>query len=284
MDLSSILYCQRVEEALCGYRANVHAARFRNFFTQLVEAGAKLVFFNDVRAVSAKEKSDKWLKDQDSIYANQIKLIDLINKRTPVMSEEIRKCVNLLNTRITNSIQSIIANLGEYIPVFNDIEYSALLASYCTDKDAFCVFTNDTDLLMFYGYWHYFAIKQINFINMTVLKYDKNALYAALKLTPPHLPLFATLCGNDIIDYEVLAMFHKQVISRYKSPSQTYFESIAKYVKNFHSISTDLSGKNLKFLASEVFAEEYVKYVEPLQKSINSYGYLNVIMFCFIFL
>lgn len=52
------------------------------------------------------------------------------------------------------------------------------------------------------GSWRYWSIKNINREKYTTLEYNKEALRAKLSLSMAQLPLFATLCGNDIVLYD----------------------------------------------------------------------------------
>lgn len=52
------------------------------------------------------------------------------------------------------------------------------------------------------GSWRYWSIKNINRDGYTTLEYNKEALRAKLGLSMAQLPLFATLGGNDIVQYD----------------------------------------------------------------------------------
>lgn len=78
------------------------------------------------------------------------------------------------------------------------------IAEYAASRQCMAILAQDSDFIIFHSAEYYFSMKHFDFNTMTTLNYDRNKLATYLGLEVYHLPLLATLLGNDIIDSEKL--------------------------------------------------------------------------------
>lgn len=118
------------------------------------------------------------------------------------------------------------------------------------------------------GEWRYWSVSpDYKYNRFTTTEYNRRALCQELRLSRQDMPLFSTLCGNDIIDYDDVEKFH---------------ESLGNYRRNFYNIALFL--KQMKKLDN--FNENYfielanriiphknpVETVELIKKSLKLYN------------
>ena len=111
----------------------------------------------------------------------------------------------------------------------HELEYEDSLYTSSPDQDgdkacvgfiqkynAFGILTNDTDFLIhqFSPEVSVLSIKHLNMETLDTKAYDRQKLVNYLGLSLNHLPLLATLKGNDIICFRKLTQFHRSLGDR----------------------------------------------------------------------
>lgn len=97
-----------------------------------------------------------------------------------------RNDLNIVKCFIFKIIQSVREADDEIIYMLNE-------------RKCFGVMAQDSDFVVAQGAFHYFSIKDLNINTMETIEYRRDYLCQKLSLQPSLLPIFATLCGNDVI-------------------------------------------------------------------------------------
>lgn len=267
---------QSSEEALCGFRSKIHTTRVRDFLGKLKEAGVEMVFFKDSRAIDM-DRHDKWLTRHTQHYKSQIGLFDLLKKCPPLkdLIRDNQKLIrNMGSVGVTTVLKECVRGFGTFIQVNEDIECDLVVAAYATENRALAIVSNDTDFLIQEGDWRFWSLNHICQKTFTTIEYNKAALRTDLGLSPGQMPLFATLSGNDYVGFEDVFKFHKSLENKFKQYER--HQNVAKFVRNYQFITTEMTSQDYIFLAKEVFNEEWEKFPHLLEKSFKSYSYETV--------
>lgn len=189
---------------LCGGRFNQVANLLENFFTKLVNLGARLVFFYDGPVQNT--KYDTWVKRQDEKYHKMLEIINAVDR-----GSDLGWIVNRLQHSIPNNTlypnRQIATKYGELM-VSVARECDQELAAYANQVGAIAIISNDTDFMIYKGFWQYWSAKDINFETLDTMQYNRVELVRNLGLSFKQMRLLATLGGNDVIQYEEVRHFH----------------------------------------------------------------------------
>ncbi|XP_058056291.1 uncharacterized protein LOC131207682 [Anopheles bellator] len=204
---------------LCGSQVMLCEQQAAQFFSQLVESGAELVFFWDGNVQA--NKYDTWLERQNDKYTRMITVIDAINQGQPLQRIATKHSFNIPpNTCL--QLKRIAESYGRVI-VSIHAECDQELAAYALEHEALAIISNDTDFLIFNGCWQIWSAN-IDLKTLRTLAFSKDALRWKLKLSIPAMAIWATLAGNDFYNYEQLKPFHDGL-------GQAKFLKLAQYVR-----------------------------------------------------
>lgn len=78
------------------------------------------------------------------------------------------------------------------------------IAEYAFRNKCMAILAQDSDFVIFNSANYYWSMKHFNLHRMTTKTYDRNILASILGITTNHLPLLASLLGNDVISYDDL--------------------------------------------------------------------------------
>lgn len=179
-------------------------------FKEFICAGAELVFFADGNVQPG--KIDLWLHRQDEKFIKSQNIFNLLGQGKTL--EEMTKYVDVNKEEFASMINS--ASVGKNLlkkygqlfePVSNDCDLE--LANYARDNNAFAVLSNDSDFLIYSGNWRVWNMQKLNYYQLTVVEYDKCALKSYLKLEQHQMPIYATLMGNDCLQFEICKVIIK---------------------------------------------------------------------------
>lgn len=226
MSIYNPVCAQDLAGLLCGGRYNKVAFTLEFFFTKLKNFGAQLVFYKDGPVQEIKTAT--WLQRQDRKYRDTMQIIDCIEQeRYPMKLEDlVNKFRNTISAITEYPFQRIAKQYGT-VHTAMDRECDQELAAYATANQALAVISNDTDFLIFEGNWRLWSSKDIDFQKFSTYEYNRTALVQSLQLNYKQMALFATLGGNDIVQYEEVRAFHIHLCQNNKK-----FYNLANYVRN----------------------------------------------------
>ncbi|XP_055608357.1 uncharacterized protein LOC129755755 [Uranotaenia lowii] len=207
---------------LCGIRFNWSYRYMERFFQRLKEAGAELVFFYD--GPVQEMKYDTWIQRQDEKYAKMIEIFDSIDQQISV-KEILKRFGARLPSCTFLPLVKLAKKHGNVHVTFSQ-ECDQALAIYASQVKALAIVSNDTDFLIFKGFWRYWS-SDINFETLTTYEYNRPLVVRTLGLTFYQMRLLATLGGNDIVHYEEVLEFHQKIAPNYKK-----FHAIAQFVRD----------------------------------------------------
>lgn len=207
---------------LCGGRFNQVAHLLEQFFKRLNQLGAKLVFFYDGPIQDT--KYDTWTQRQDDKYIKMMEIIESVDRLS-----DLAWMANRFRQSIPNNtlypVRQIAAKHGELmISIAKECDQE--LAAYANQVQAIAIISNDTDFMIYKGFWRYWSAKDINFDTLDTMEYNRLELVRKMGLSFKQMRLLATLGGNDIIRYEEVRHFH----SKLGNPRQK-FPRLADFVR-----------------------------------------------------
>ncbi|XP_046986810.1 constitutive coactivator of peroxisome proliferator-activated receptor gamma-like [Schistocerca americana] len=106
------------------------------------------------------------------------------------------------------------------------------IVDYARRHSCFGILARDTDFMIHAGIHYYFAVDRIKFPKLFTILYDSKNLADRLRLSEEHLPLFASLMGNDIVPLRKLREYHESVSSRGMYWYKDIALNIADYIRS----------------------------------------------------
>ncbi|XP_058825354.1 constitutive coactivator of PPAR-gamma-like protein 1 [Topomyia yanbarensis] len=243
---------------LCGGRYNQVEFLLNQFYTRLKGLDVSLVFYYD--GPVQQTKYDTWTKRQDNKYQDMIKITDAVK------SMDLRDIVMRFQASIpsctTYPVKSLAKKYGS-LKTSIERECDQELAAYANAVHAIAVISNDTDFMIFEGTWRYWSSKDLNLETLTTYEYNRAALVNHLQLTYKQMPLFATLGGNDIVQYDEVRRFHNMLNPR----QMPKFYKLANFVRQCSR------GESLQSVLSRAFGRAAVNddLMYRFQKSLEFY-------------
>lgn len=180
------------------------------------------------------------------------------------------KYVYILIRLISLIIFNFCINFNYFFQSYTSIrEADEEIAEYASAHNCFAILGQDTDYVILEGPHYYLSIAHLDLDMLTTRNYNRNILARNLNLITTQLPLFATLCGNDIISYEDLEIFHRRLPpgSRGRPPFHVLFPRVAKYVNRFPKDQNVV--RYLQQISMEVFSNR--KWEDKIKTSLFSY-------------
>lgn len=239
------------DEVILGGRHNVYLRTVTDFFTTLVENGAKLVFFCDGQVRS--EKMNEWCNRRNEEYQRSIYTLHAIDNGIHQMSDKRcgRGCKN-----IVNCLLKTVEQFGEIITT-SSTDCDAAIANYAVANNALAVIANDSDFLIYDGNWQFWDGNCFNLNRLTTKCFKRNILRRHLNLTSDEMKLFATMSGNDYTKH----------ILRNDYPNKTDFRKIANLCQ---SLRLTFDMKFYRLVTSQL-CEPTNDAIEIVKNSIESY-------------
>lgn len=252
---------------LCGVRHHL-LLRLKKTFDELKLYGIKIAFFRDGHgSKNNRKKHLQWFDRQNKTYKTQIEIFDKIIANEPVV--KILSSADELDSEVydltgsTNALTDICKKYDYYHKSFSN-DPDAVLAQFASRMNAMAVIAQDSDLIIFERTWQYWSVKCLNLQELTTLEYSRSALRKYVFLTQQQMHLWASLVGNDIIDYHLATAFHRHLgDAKYK------FKNVAKYVRQQKIQNMEKS--ELQSIIDYGFGSNSVVTTDLLAESIKSY-------------
>nr|XP_029717483.1 constitutive coactivator of PPAR-gamma-like protein 1 [Aedes albopictus] len=205
---------------LFGGRFNLAYAVMDEFLAKLKSLGARLEFFYDGPAQDAKNAT--WCERQDYRYTKMVELVAAVDRGAD-MDTLLNQYAMPLNFRYP--LRCIAKKYGEYrVAIAQECDQE--LATYATNVNALAIISDDSDFLIYKGTWKYWSSRQLELSTLFTMEYNRDALVRHLGLRYEQMPLFATLCGNDIMPYDVVKAFHYRL-----GQNRDKFPNIARFIR-----------------------------------------------------
>lgn len=84
------------------------------------------------------------------------------------------------------------------------MECDAEISKFALENDCLAILAQDSDFIIYEGAEYYWSMKNFDLDTMTTLNYDRIKLANSLRIPPQHLPLVASLMGNDVVPYDLV--------------------------------------------------------------------------------
>ncbi|XP_008475547.1 constitutive coactivator of peroxisome proliferator-activated receptor gamma-like [Diaphorina citri] len=221
----------------------------RNLYSKFNSLGIQLIaFFGNYKA---KDKRSVWIKKRYENVKRFIEIMNSIQSNTYDAEQDFQTSGSLFPSELCLTTAAIIKyELGQPIVhslTENDIE----IITYARKNNSFGILSQDTDFIIANAAVYYLSMRTFNMRDMTTCIYDSQGLATHLGLQLNQLPLFATLMGNDIMEYEVMKSFQFRVSERVGGKL-----NLNKYVRNIADLCRNVTCDN----------KGYPKYWNDTQK------------------
>lgn len=228
----SLVYVSQAstEEVLRGKCWGTILEGLKCFFDALVAEDMELIFFSDGYQVPKNEPN--WLSNKTKRYLEECQVIEDIQKGVDVTKHK----GHSKGTAVTvyrDFLEQNLKSYGKWLKIF-DKDVNIEMARYAKKHNVYAVFNDEIEFLVYPGHYRLWRVRNIKIDDFTTKEINKFNFRKALGLFPEHMPLFATLCGNDILTDEKLEAFHSSY------PEKDRFKSIAKYVSKVQSRDSEV--------------------------------------------
>lgn len=248
-----------MDDAICGGRYKKLLNTWRNMLATLKSTGCNLVFFNDLNIPTS--KIPELLKRRNEAFKTFTKLYDLIAEGQNDLGTLVKKIGKKALTTIFHDMAFVAQEYGEFYTSSKN-ESDCELASYAKQHDVMAIVSDDSDFLIYDGLWRLWSAGNMHFKHahqMYTTETNPDDLKYFLSLSSEQLPLFATLCGNDIT----------QPLSRkfddFFGARQQKFETVAQFVRD------QAPDYDIQRILTEIFGCVKNDTLELIENSINSY-------------
>jgi hypothetical protein len=255
------------KDALLGCKHEV-LDKYTKFLAKLKQQGVKLIF-----PLSYDNEIEERLKKFHS-YKDSIEVIDHIES-----DNNLESLSKFYGKEIANSLKAMHSVLRETLKgaaeEYGNIESFCIPQHHITlfyrklakDLNAFAILACDSNYIVAEGSWKYWASNELDFENLTVEEYDKQAVLDHLGLNFQQIPLFQALGGVLMSDEDLEIV---QGIFGFKA--SYLFKNLAHYINRSNLTSpptfTDLL-KTKRFIQNKSGQIPTVHFVGDLQKALR---------------
>lgn len=207
---------------LCGLRWLKLLERLENFLIRLRDVGCKMVFFIEDPLIE--QKTPDWLKHKTKEYKKMCNVLAQMKRgRKPEVLKDMVSQKRVLDLTKEFLYQRL-CKYGQWkrpLEADQDLE----CPRYAFENEAFAVFTENLDFLIYEGEYRVWFVNNIDFEQMTTRELHKVNFCKKLGLTTAQMPVFAMMCGNEVMKKCYLKEFHEKLEPGSK------LTAIAKYCK-----------------------------------------------------
>lgn len=243
----------------------------KEFIYAFLKEGAELVFFFDGPCVSS--KTETWIKRRLDTLEKIYNMLDDLSRGGRISNHE-NGHLFILPANLRFLSVYIAKKCG--CKVFNSVRECDLeIAEYAARNNCMAILAQDSDFVIFDSAKYYWSMKNFDFKKMTTLNYDRQKLASTLGITTSHLPLLATLLGNDIISFDELRPFHNRILNLQRKHNNKKWIDFAQLITRIsHFIKPipcgfTIDSQHLDSIAQKVFYDQSKASV--IQESLLSY-------------
>lgn len=240
------------------------------FLTELKKCGAELVFFFD-GSWSDQVNIEREAIEINKKYKMRQGLLRLIkskekgSNRLDNIQDENKSGINFAyNRNLISVVKGVCEKFGK-VSICEMYECDREIVSF-TIANPFVlgIFSDDSDYFIFPRNLRYFSTSSIVFNNetLTIKEYQRQKLRTELQLNDLQLIMFATLCGNDWMSFDVISSFHRKIRNAGNALKGTdgFIKDVARIVKEyFQHVTIDLDDLWMIFaqLLSDIAGKDY---------------------------
>ncbi|NWI64778.1 F120B protein, partial [Todus mexicanus] len=204
--MSCVRYWYTSESWVSGGQWREYLVNLEDFIKTFMSAGIKLVFYFD--GVVEEKKRDEWIKRRFKNNEDIAKVFQFIKTHRKQPGREMFGLLSALPTFTRYALKS----LGQQT-VCTLLEGDFEVAAYGLQHNCMGILGQDSDYLI-YNTCPYFSIQKLRLDRLVTVMYSREHLCRALGLSLTHLPLFASLLGNDVVPDSLLEGFwHKCLVT-----------------------------------------------------------------------
>lgn len=204
----------------------------RNFYEKFNRSGIKVItFFGNYKG---KDRRNFWIKKRYDAVQNVMKMINSVRDNRYNAKRTFESGFQLNPSETVDTAAAIIRFvLGETV-VHSFTENDMEIITYARMNKSFAILSQDSDFIIANAAKYYLSMKHLNIYDMTTYLYDCPALANHLHLHMNQLPLFATLMGNDLMEYDMMKNFYKKVsvYENGKSNLDKFVSNVARICSN----------------------------------------------------
>lgn len=228
--------------------------------------GCSLVFFSDLNI--QEDKIDVWLNRRTNEFELLKKVYDAIYSG---------KSLSDIHSSIGGFLDSAFMGMAAVAQSYGEFNYSTNsdcdleIAKCAKSHNAIAIITNDTDFLIFNGPWRYWAAQTFlissNDKKPKIFEYKMDGLETLYSFSKHHLPLFATLLGNDYTSSYGDQLYKFQC--NLKPDNGNRFQKFANFVRKIGN--EPLSDLDIRRLTQHIFGNADAKIQKTIKNSLDSY-------------
>ncbi|CAG9806059.1 unnamed protein product [Chironomus riparius] len=263
IDLHTLSYHFKInnKELLCGYQLNKIKYTADQFFQELKDCGAELIFaFQKVNA-----NNGEFLIRRSDEYKAALKLLD--NIQTIQELDELLENKNLndypFNVMVKLCLIQTAKNHGN-VYGFDSIKHppSFEMAQFATKEKCSWILGLNTFKFLLPGDWKIWSDEKLNMEKMTVLEINKEAILEYFQINYHHAPLFFTFaeieCEPDI----------KRKVT-YNFGSISKFKTVARFVRD---VQFPLTEDSYIKMATRILGDNYPpSFIDDMKKSFEKH-------------
>ncbi|XP_055310149.1 uncharacterized protein LOC129573544 [Sitodiplosis mosellana] len=256
-------YGDNIKDALCGGRHQIALSDWTKMLDALKATESTLVFFSDLNIQEG--KVDEWLSRRDREFVEYTKFYNSIDSTAVSQMKKGRRAISSTFYQMAVIAQDY-GQFNYSIRRECDLE----IARFATNNNAMAIISNDNDFLIFNGNWRLWSSEGMRNKSqrLKTIEFDRKSIPKLYSLAKHQLPLFATLLGNDFINFIQLAKFHKRM-----GAMEHRVKNVATYVRKVGR--ANLTNADIKQIAKHVFGENNEKldhFERLIRESIDSYN------------
>uniref|UniRef100_A0A8D9A8L5 Constitutive coactivator of peroxisome proliferator-activated receptor gamma n=1 Tax=Cacopsylla melanoneura TaxID=428564 RepID=A0A8D9A8L5_9HEMI len=243
----------------------------QNFYKQFRDIGVQLIAF--LGNYKPKTKRQGWIKRR---YDH----IDRVNRIMTYAKANMKPVANsdfgVFPSELVDTVAAVIRFVLKETIVHSLTETDMEIIAYARKHKSFGILSQDTDFSIANAAHYYLSMRHLCLQNMTTCVYDSRGLADHLQLQVNQLPLFATLMGNDIMDYDTMKKFHYPILKA--GAIKIFVQSIASLCR---PVRCDQEGNPLDKnqiigFSKQISPGSHTKVYTLMMESISSYSIYSV--------
>ncbi|XP_063242330.1 uncharacterized protein LOC134542196 isoform X2 [Bacillus rossius redtenbacheri] len=246
-----------------GGQLTQYVEKGRHLVRQFERLGARLVMFFDGATVARKRATwvERRLRSLEDVYrvfdalepaGDPAAVPDRLFQLPPELAQMSRGLFKLLcGCEVRNSIK----------------ECDEEIVEYAQRHGCFAILGQDTDYVIYGGAQYYLSMLHLDVDAMTTYNYSRWALARHLRISPDHLPMLASLIGNDLISTTDLKEFHQRLSGSYSPNLHMVIEKVAGFVRTLPTGPPMMA--SVPGVAHSVFGDQ--RWAPQLETSVRSY-------------
>lgn len=265
IDFKSLAHSKQIKKEtaddICGGRHRMLLEKWTDLMKGFEKIGCNLVFFCDLKVPQEKISELKCRIDDN--FAKYERLYNEIDQGKNDLEMIAKKNPKIGISSINYGLAAIAQSYGDF-HFSTENEGDLEIAHYATKHNALAILSSDTDFLIFSGKWRLWSAHDVEVVEKTQLKtteINRMELKSILSLSSEQLPLFATLCGNDITQ-----PLHTELYKYFARKKWGKFKAVASFVRE---MAPDY---DIIQIVSKVFRSPDNRKAELIESSVNSYN------------